>query len=124
MQIYTLYVRSILEFNCCVWHYNITLEERNDIERVQKVACKIMLKKDYTSYAQALKKLGLQTLDDRRHKLCEKFAKNCVKGPLQVSEMFPRDLTRHSNKYQVTFARNERLLQSAIPQMQRLLNRS
>ena len=124
VQIYTLYVRSILEFNCCVWHYNITLEERNDIERVQKVACKIMLKKDYTSYAQALKKLGLQTLDDRRHKLCEKFAKNCVKGPLQVSEMFPRDLTRHSNKYQVTFARNERLLQSAIPQMQRLLNRS
>ena len=124
VQIYILYVRSILEFNCCVWHYNITMEERDDIERVQKVACKIILKNKYNSYGQALKTLGLQQLNDRRNMLCEKFAKRCVKGPTQVSEIFPRDFTRHSNKYQVTFARTDRLLWSAVPQMQRLLNRS
>ena len=123
VQIYTLYVRSILEFNCCVWHYNITMEERNDIERVQKVACKIILKTNYISYENALNKLGLQNLDARRNKLCEKFAKKCTEGPPQVADMFPLDLTRHSNKYHVTFARHDRLLKSAIPQMQRVLNR-
>ena len=80
VQIYILYVRSILEFNCCVWHYNITMEERNDIERVQKVACKIILKNKYNSYGQALKTLGLQQLNDRRHMLCEKFAKMCKRS--------------------------------------------
>ena len=48
--IYTLYVRSTLEFNCCVWHYNITNEETDDIERVQKVASRVILKKDFISY--------------------------------------------------------------------------
>ena len=122
VHIYTLYVRSVLEFNCCVWHYSITMEERNLLERVQKTACKIILKQKYTNYESALQELGLKTLDDRRLELCKRFAKRCVDGPKQVAEMFPRDYTRHSNKFSVTFARTDRLLHSAIPQMQRLLN--
>ena len=39
--IYTLYVRSILEFNCCVWHFSITKTESEDIERVQKLHAKL-----------------------------------------------------------------------------------
>ena len=122
VHIYTLYVRSVLEFNCCVWHHSLNEDQRNEIERVQRVACKIILKQNYISYEKALKDLGLDTLDDRRTKLCKRFAQKCVKGPTQISDMFPLDETRHSNKFKVTFARNSRLLHSAIPQMQRILN--
>ena len=32
VHIYILYVRSILEFNSCVWHFNITQGQGNDID--------------------------------------------------------------------------------------------
>ena len=121
VQIYTLYVRSILEFNSCVWHFNITQAENNDIERVQKIACKVILKENYTSYRDALGQLGLQTLSARRQTLCQKFANKCLKFN-KSKDMFPRDENRNAHKFKVNFARHSRLLDSAIPQMQRLLN--
>ena len=36
--------------------------------------------------------------------------------------MFPVDQGRNANKFKFKFARHSRLLDSAIPQMQRLLN--
>ena len=36
--IYNLYIRSVLEQSCVVWHHSITEDESNDLERVQKVA--------------------------------------------------------------------------------------
>ena len=121
VNIYTLYVRSVLEFNCCVWHFNITQEESLNIERVQKNSLRLILKENYISYENALNITNLQTLEKRRLNLCKRFAVKCTKDK-RTSGMFPLDLTRHSNKYQVMFARNERLLNSAIPQMQRILN--
>ena len=121
VQIYTLYVRSILEFNSCVWHFNITQAENIDIERVQKIACKVILKENYTSYRDALGQLGLQTLSARRQTLCHKFAIKCLKYN-KSKDMFPIDENRNAQTYKVNFARHSRLLDSAIPQMQRLLN--
>ena len=43
IQIYTLYIRSILEQSCQVWHSSLTQENRQDLERVQKNALKIIL---------------------------------------------------------------------------------
>ena len=119
--IYTLYVRSILEFNCCVWHFNLTKAQEEDLERVQKVACKIILKDQYQSYEDALTHLRLENLSLRRRKLCKKFALNSLKFD-KSKDMFPRDYSRNKNSYKVNFARHSRLLNSAIPQMQRLLN--
>ena len=121
VHIYTLYVRSILEFNCCVWTFNITQGEQNDIERVQKIACKIILKDSYSSYESALITLNLQSLSERRKMLCKRFAKNCLKYD-KSKDMFPIDDYRNSDKFKVNFARHSRLLDSAVPQMQRLLN--
>ena len=36
VDIYILYVRSILEQSCQLWHYTITEEEKSDLERVQR----------------------------------------------------------------------------------------
>ena len=121
VNIYTLYVRSVLEFNSCVWHFNITIEESSEIERVQKNSLKLILKDRFISYENALTVTNLQSLEARRTLLCKRFAIKCTKNP-RTSNMFPLDNSRHSNKYKVNFARHDRLLYSAIPQMQRMLN--
>ena len=64
VNIYVLYIRSILEQSCQVWHHSISEEEISDIERVQKVACKVILQDRYVSYGQALEVLNLDTLTE------------------------------------------------------------
>ena len=124
--IYLLYVRSILEQSCQVWHSSLTLENFQDLERVQKNALKIIFQEEYISYSNALDKAGLTSLFERRSKLCLKFAMASLKHP-EMSKMFPLNdaqnfNTRYREKYKVTQASTGRLKNSAIPFMQRLLN--
>ena len=125
VHIYTLYIRSVLEQSAVVWHSSLTKGEEMDLERVQKVALKIILGDGYSSYSEALESTGLETLRSRREKLCLTFAKNCLKSNL-TRDMFPKNVvpvtTRGHEKFQVPFARTERLAKSAIPFMARLLN--
>ena len=126
--IYILYIRSIIEQSCQVWHYSLTDEDSNSLERVQKVACSIILSQEYTSYSNALRTLNLDTLSQRREKLCLKFAEACVKHP-KMSKLFPYNQTVsrnliHREKFYVQPARTGRLFNSTIPQLQRALNRN
>ena len=75
IQIYILYIRSVVEQYATVWHSSITSGEKNDIERIQKVALKIIFGSSYTTYMDALNWTGLDTLHARRTKLCLNFAK-------------------------------------------------
>ena len=124
--IYVLYIRSILELNCPVWHYSLTLDDETNIERVQKVACYLILHKEYENYEKALNSLNLDTLKSRREMLCLRFARKCVKHP-RAKEMFPlnREVNcnlRKREKYFVQPSKTDRLLNSSIPQLQRALN--
>ena len=65
VNLYCMYIRSILEFNCPVWFSSITEDEKSDLERVQKNACKLILKNTYSDYEQSLCTLKLDTLDQR-----------------------------------------------------------
>ena len=125
VQIYTLYIRSVVEQCAVVWHSSITQKERIELERIQKVALRIILKQDYVDYNHALKTTGLETLNDRRQKLCLNFAKKCVRNE-QTKKMFPvknhQRNTRKQEKYIVPFSKTERFGKSAIPYMARLLN--
>ena len=125
--IYTQYLRSILEQSCQVWHYSITEQESTDIERVQKVAMKVILKDRYIDYEEALERLCLDKLSERREMLCLRFAKKCTKHE-HTKDMFPLNQPntqnlRDTEKYEVTSTNTARLLKSAIPQLQRALNR-
>ena len=125
--IYNQYIRSILEYNSNVWYSSITNEEREDIERVQRVACKIILKDEYQSYNEALEKLNLQNLSDRRQMLARRFAEKCLKSD-RFKDLFPlNDNTidvRNDEKFFVKFAHTDRLRDSSsIPAMHRLLNK-
>ena len=125
VNIYILFIRSIVEYCCVVWHNSITEEESNHIERVQKIALRIILNEDYTDYSSALELSGIETLKQRRTRLSHNFAKKCIKSNLS-SDLFPLNIkavnTRPHEKYHVTPARTERLAKSTIPYLQRLLN--
>ena len=50
VNIYTLYIRSVVEQSCVVWHSSLSSGERYDLDRIQKVALSIILKDRYKNY--------------------------------------------------------------------------
>ena len=74
--IYILYIRSILEQSCVVWHSSLTAENAQELERIQKAAVRIILGKNFENYEEALEKIDLQPLNVRRDDLCLKSPKN------------------------------------------------
>ena len=104
--IYLTYVRSILEQSAVVWHSSLTAKNRKDLERVQKSAVRVILGNKSSSYRKDLEKLKLDSLNERRRKICLKFAKKCLLNE-KVKNMFPinsskcKIKTRNRNKYAV-----------------------
>ena len=125
--IYILYIRSILEQSCVVWHSRLTVENTDDIEIIQKCALKIILGNKYKTYEQALEITDLQTLNERREQLCLSFAKKCLNNPktksmFQLQEKIHQMPKRKEETFLVNHANTKRLQISSIPYMQRLLN--
>ena len=118
-------MRVILEFNSNVWFSSITEEESEDIERVQKPVCKMILKESYTTYEEALNLLNLQDLKSRRKKLAIKFGRGCLEIP-QMKELFTKSSNKHflrnEGHIDIQYARTQRLFKSSIPTLQRLMN--
>ena len=126
VDIYNKQCRSILEFAVPVWNGNITKNEVNDIERVQKVALHIILGNRYENYRNALEMTDLETLETRRAKLCLKFAKKAEKNDKHSKWFRKRQQTatrQHNSKYWNVLARTERLKKSPIPYLTDLLNK-
>ena len=125
--IYLTYIRSVLEQSAVVWHSSLTRKNRNDLERVQKAAVRVILGKNYSTYKNGLKMLRIDTLDKRREKLCLSFAKKCLNNE-KVKDMFPLNKTEHqmmkrkTRKYQTFKANTNKLKKSALPYMRKLLN--
>ena len=121
-----LFIISHLEQSATVLHSSLTVENSNDLERVQKSAVKILLGNPYNGYENSLLRLKMEKLVDRR-RLCLNFAKKCFKSN-KTKYMFPKNAkrndmkTRTSEKYMVEHANTERLRKSSIMYMQHLLN--
>ena len=88
--IYILYIRSLLEQSCTVWHSSLTVENTQDLERVQKTALKIILQNEYKSYESALQILDLENLVERRERLCLQFAKKMCKSSKNEMSISPQ----------------------------------
>ncbi|KAI8512825.1 hypothetical protein Bbelb_094640 [Branchiostoma belcheri] len=76
--VYTTYVRPVLEYAAPVWSSGLTNKQSSQIESIQRRACRIILGKGYTSYADACVQLGLQPLRTRREQLCLRFGKKLL----------------------------------------------
>ena len=121
--IYTLFVRSSLEYSSSVWHRNLTFENETDLERVQKSAFRLILGNRYISYKNAIDILEMETLKDRRETLFRRFAiksleveqmKTILKENTNIHTME----TRNKEKYHIFNSNTERYKKSAGIQMQ------
>ena len=126
IDIFSLFVRSLLEYCSVSWHSSLTQEQSDDIERVQRTALKVILGNEYTDYQSSLNKCGLDTLYSRRQKRCLTFGLRSLKHP-KHRLMFPLNNlpdanTRNRNNFEVNFARTSTYQKSAIPYIQNLLN--
>lgn len=126
--IYKTFIRSNLEFSSTVWHSSLSVADRQDLERIQKAAVKVILGKEYVDYSQALSDLNLESLDKRREGMALKFAKNSLNNA-NFSKLFPLRRVKHemscrmSDKYSVNFSKTRRYKDSAVPYLQGLLNK-
>ena len=95
--------------------------------RRSRKGTEVIYGKDIPDYNQALVQANLDSLETRRKELCLHFAKKCVKSK-KSQNMFPLRVKEHSmevrdqEKYFVQHAKTDRLKNSTIPYMQRLLN--
>ena len=80
-------IRSILEYGTKIWHGSLTVEQSKDIERIQRRGMKIICPEK--TYEQALIKCGMETLENRREKICIKLT-NDMKGLIhKLNELLP-----------------------------------
>ena len=111
-----------------MWHSSLTLADRQDLERIQKAAVKIILGKDYDGYEKSLGVLNMESLEQRRESIALKFVKNGLKNH-NFSKLFPLRKVNHgmsarnSERYHVKIAKTGRFKDSAVPFLQRLLNK-
>ena len=89
----------------------------------------IILQKKFTSYENALHILNLESLSERRERLCLQFARKCLTNE-KMKNLFPPNqkthtmLTRFQENYDVNNAHTKQLQNSPITYMQRLLNQT
>ena len=127
VDIYCLFVRSLLEYCSVVWHSTLTLEQSLDIERVQKTSMKIILGDQYPGYEVALEHCKLDTLKHRREKRSLNFGLKALKHP-KHKLLFPLSTPddhhlRQPEKFHVNFARTSTYKKSTVPYIQRLMNK-
>ena len=108
---------------------SLTEENSLDLERVQKAAIRLILVEKYETFEEGLLRANLESLKERREKLCKTFAIKCVKSENpRVNNIFTKRKTKHgmdlrkNEKYEVKFAKTNRLKNSSVPYMQRILN--
>ena len=136
LHVYSLHIRSSMEYCSVVWHDNLTQGQCDAIEKLQKVALKIILGDDspryedgHFDYHRALAICNLKSLFSRREKRMLDFGKKCIEHP-SLKKMFPTnptvlenpDIVRSRERFIVNFARTASYKKSAIPSIQRRLN--
>ena len=126
LDIYTKQIRSILELAAPAWQGALTQSEKNDLERIQRAACHIILGSTYVSYSQSLKALNIQSLEHRRNKLSIKFAKKAEKNHkfknwFKVNQR-KANTRQVPTKYLPVRANHARYLKSPISFLTKLLN--
>ena len=132
IDLYYKQCRSVLELAVPAWAPGLTKTEVNQLERIQKSACAIILGENYRSYKNALLKLNMQTLDSRRKDICLTFGKKALKSEkfqtwFSVNESEPVMKTRNDKtipKLKPVICRTQRYENAPIPYLTNLLNQN
>ena len=119
--IYYRHIRSIVEYAAPAWHKAITHRQADRLERVQRVALKLIFG-HHKSYRTILAENKLQTLKRRRTALTLKFAKKALKHQKFRQWFKALEAEGKMAQYAKPQARCKRLMKSPIPYMTELLN--
>ena len=125
VHLWKIFCRSVLEQSCILLHKSLTLENIDDLERTQKTFAKVVLRNSYRTYEEALIKLNLSSLSERRDNFCIKFAQKGVRNGT-LSDLLriikKKHYIRKPERFKVDFAYTERYRRSSVIQMQSMLN--
>ena len=80
LEYYLKEIRILAEHGVAIWNSGLTVNQAQVLEKIQKVALKIILGDGYLSYENARAKFGLQLLSDRRLDLCTNYALKLYKS--------------------------------------------
>ena len=128
VNIYILHIRSVTEYCSSAFHSSLTSEQDRKLEAIQKVSLKVIMGQSYVSYEGALQATGLKTLRTRREERCLSFGLKSLRHK-EMRNLFPRNqvesnqTVRGRETFHVNFAHTEAYKQSAVPSIQRLLNK-
>ena len=129
LEVYVEEVRYVLELAVPAWHSGLTREQSLQIEKIQKLAVNIILNNhqkgvNRLSYSRSLNALGLESLEERRFKLCKNFAKKCLKS--RHTDMFQENPSVHQTRSKKLFSEHqtfsERAFMSPLVYLTKLLN--
>ena len=126
--IFSGFVRPSAEHAAPVWHPGLTSEESAALERIQRRACRIIMGRQYTSYDDALKACGLDSMYVRREQLCLSFFNSLMESD-RFSDWIPptrgsvhhRNL-RNANKLSIPMCNTKRCMNSPMVYMTKLWN--
>ena len=127
LDIYKKFIRTHAEQSCTVWSSGLTKGNEKDIEIIQKSAVRLILGNKYPTYQEALQILNIQTLKERRKHFCAKFAEKCLETS-KTKHMFKSNIKNHSMETRQKIivmeskVKTNRMKNSAIPYMEKLLN--
>ena len=87
LDFYLKEIWPLAEHGVAIWNSGLTKGQVSDLEKIQKIALKIILNENYTSYDVACTLMNILPLEIRRTDLCTAFAKNLYKSP-RCNEFF------------------------------------
>ena len=130
LDIYKLFIRSVLEYASVVYHSKLTQKQESMLDSVEKLCLKIILSSDYQDYERALVDLSLSILRERRQARVDRFIVKALKHDkhkhmFPISNKYSNDIysLRKHEKYQVNRAKTKSYQTSFIPYAQRRLNK-
>ena len=124
LEVFCVMLRPILEYCCSVYHPLLTCEMSEKIEGMQKLALRIIFGFD-KSYTEILIENNMTTMEERRKKMFCNYANKLVKSE-RFTKWFPENNCsvnlRGKKKYKEVHANTNRLYNSPVFAMRRLLN--
>ena len=77
-----------LEYAAQVWNGGLTKQQRKDIERIQRRVLKIIY--DVEDYDEALRIAGIDSLQERRDRMCAELVKGMSNPDHKLHHLLPR----------------------------------
>lgn len=127
LTVYKGYLRPVLEYAAPLWHAGLDQSQVNQLENIQKRVCRHILGREYTSYSDSLAVLELDSLHNRRVKICREFASKATISEKFSSWFPPSDYSstmalRKQRRFKQPKCNTKRFQCSPIPYMIDLLN--